>query len=284
MTSPQEQLTELTRRTQENFKHLWEQWSQRSSELLKGVAGRSHPAAAAPANAEDVLDAVFDFAENLIAQQRAFAKQILRPPRHTDVDLGHAAVPVPAQKVLQPELGQLTRPVPGGKLRRRGVQQQVAVLPRAGREPPQGQIHLGGDVVRHAPQRLVDLALGGDPREQRDRGLPGEHGGVDRRQHLPPCRRARTRPAPPSPTRRRSAAVRTACGVALSRWTSRGRAERPRARPAGRSDRADQPCDQRGCQPRRHREHGAQPIRPARQRSEARILQNPLHRLATRGP
>ena len=39
MTSPQEQLTELTRRTQENFKHLWEQWSQRSSELLKGVAG-----------------------------------------------------------------------------------------------------------------------------------------------------------------------------------------------------------------------------------------------------
>ena len=41
MTSPQEQLTELTRRTQENFKHLWEQWSQRSSELLKGVAGRS---------------------------------------------------------------------------------------------------------------------------------------------------------------------------------------------------------------------------------------------------
>jgi hypothetical protein len=78
MTSPQEQLTELTRRTQENFKHLWEQWSQRSSELLKGVAGRSHPAAAAPANAEDVLDAVFDFAENLIAQQRAFAKQMLR--------------------------------------------------------------------------------------------------------------------------------------------------------------------------------------------------------------
>ena len=78
MTSPQEQLTELTRRTQENFKHLWEQGSQRSSELLKGVAGRSHPAAAAPANAEDVLDAVFDFAENLIAQQRAFAKQMLR--------------------------------------------------------------------------------------------------------------------------------------------------------------------------------------------------------------
>jgi hypothetical protein len=94
MTSPQEQFTELTRRTQENFKHLWEQWSQRSSELLKGVAGRSHPAAAAPANAEDVLDAVFDFAENLIAQQRAFAKQMLRAAstgRHDIADVAASA-------------------------------------------------------------------------------------------------------------------------------------------------------------------------------------------------
>ena len=29
MTRPQEQLAELARRTQENFKHLWEQWNQR---------------------------------------------------------------------------------------------------------------------------------------------------------------------------------------------------------------------------------------------------------------
>jgi hypothetical protein len=78
MTSPQEQFTELTRRTQENFKHLWEQWSQRSSELMKGVGGRSRPVSDAPGNPEEVLDAVFDFAENLIAQQRAFAKQMLR--------------------------------------------------------------------------------------------------------------------------------------------------------------------------------------------------------------
>jgi hypothetical protein len=76
MTNPQEQFGELTRRTQENFKHLWEQWSQRSNELLKGV-GRSRSAAEAPGNPEQVLDAVFDFAENLIAQQRAFAKQML---------------------------------------------------------------------------------------------------------------------------------------------------------------------------------------------------------------
>jgi hypothetical protein len=77
MTSPQEQFGELTRRTQENFKHLWEQWTQRSNELLKGV-GRSRSAGDAPGNPEQVLDAVFDFAENLITQQRAFAKQMLR--------------------------------------------------------------------------------------------------------------------------------------------------------------------------------------------------------------
>ena len=78
MSNPQEQLTELTRRTQENFKHLWEQWTHRSNELLKGVGGRSRSTAGAPGNPEEVLDAVFNFAENLIAQQRAFAKQMLR--------------------------------------------------------------------------------------------------------------------------------------------------------------------------------------------------------------
>ena len=78
MTGPQEQFAELTRRTQENFKHLWEQWSQRSNELMKGVAGRSRSAGDTPGNPEEVLDAVFDFAENLITQQRNFAKQMLR--------------------------------------------------------------------------------------------------------------------------------------------------------------------------------------------------------------
>ncbi len=77
MTNPQDQFGELTRRTQENFKHLWAQWTQRSNELLKGV-GRSRSVGGPPGNPEQVLDAVFDFAENLIAQQRAFAKQMLR--------------------------------------------------------------------------------------------------------------------------------------------------------------------------------------------------------------
>ena len=91
MTSPQEQFTELTRRTQENFKHLWEQWSQRSNELLKGVGGRSRSAGEAPGNPEAVLDAVFDFAENLIAQQRAFSKQMLHAASQGQQTIASAA-------------------------------------------------------------------------------------------------------------------------------------------------------------------------------------------------
>ena len=76
MTNSQDQFGELTRRTQENFKHLWEQWTQRSNELLKHVGGRPRSVADAPGNPEQVIDAVFDFAESLIAQQRVFAKQM----------------------------------------------------------------------------------------------------------------------------------------------------------------------------------------------------------------
>ena len=77
MTSSQEQLSELTRRTQESFKNLWQQWAEKSSELLKGMTSRTHAAPPAGGNPEEVLDAVFDFAEHLIAQQRIFAKQML---------------------------------------------------------------------------------------------------------------------------------------------------------------------------------------------------------------
>lgn len=102
MTSPQEQFTELTRRTQDNFKNLWEQWSQRSNELLKGVSGRSRPTGDAPGNPEEVLDAVFDFAENLIAQQRAFAKQMLHAAskgQQTVADVAEASEVPPATGV-----------------------------------------------------------------------------------------------------------------------------------------------------------------------------------------
>jgi hypothetical protein len=78
MSSPQEQFAELTRRTQENFKNLWQQWSERSTELMKGLSGRSQPTTSAPGSPEEVLDAVFDFAEHMIEQQRAFAKQMLK--------------------------------------------------------------------------------------------------------------------------------------------------------------------------------------------------------------
>jgi hypothetical protein len=77
MTSSQEQLSELTRRTQEGFRNLWQQWAEKSSELMKGMASRTHAAPPAAGNPEEVLDAVFDFAEHLIAQQRIFAKQML---------------------------------------------------------------------------------------------------------------------------------------------------------------------------------------------------------------
>jgi hypothetical protein len=78
MSSPQEQFAELSRRTQENFKSLWQQWNERSTELMKGLSGRSQPTTSAPGNPEEVLDAVFDFAEHLIEQQRVFAKQMLK--------------------------------------------------------------------------------------------------------------------------------------------------------------------------------------------------------------
>jgi hypothetical protein len=42
------------------------------------VRARSQPNTSAAGNPEEVLDAVFDFAENLIEQQRAFAKQMLK--------------------------------------------------------------------------------------------------------------------------------------------------------------------------------------------------------------
>ena len=48
------------------------------NELMKTMGSRSRSAGEPPGNPEEVLDAVFDFAENLIAQQRTFAKQMLR--------------------------------------------------------------------------------------------------------------------------------------------------------------------------------------------------------------
>jgi hypothetical protein len=78
MTNPQDQFADLGHRTQENFKRLWQQWSDRSNELIKKSSGRPATTGSPAGNPEEVLDAVFDFAEQLIAQQRIFAKQMLR--------------------------------------------------------------------------------------------------------------------------------------------------------------------------------------------------------------
>src|SRR3954453_1371559 len=78
MTSPQDQFADLGHRTQENFKRLWQQWSDRSNELIKRSGSRSATPGCSAGNPEEVLEAVFDFAEQLIAQQRIFAKQMLK--------------------------------------------------------------------------------------------------------------------------------------------------------------------------------------------------------------
>ena len=78
MTNPQDQFADLGHRTQENFKRLWQQWSDRSNELIKKSSSRPPTAGSSAGNPEEVLDAVFDFAEQLIAQQRIFAKQMLK--------------------------------------------------------------------------------------------------------------------------------------------------------------------------------------------------------------
>src|SRR3954451_18820832 len=78
MTRALEQFNDLIHRTQEQFKQLWEQWNKKSTELMKGVGGRTPSVGTGAGNPEEVLDAVFAFAETLTEHQRAFAKQMIR--------------------------------------------------------------------------------------------------------------------------------------------------------------------------------------------------------------
>ena len=107
MTSSQEQLSELTRRTQEGFRNLWQQWAEKSSELMRGMASRTHAAPPAGGNPEEVLDAVFDFAEHLIAQQRIFAKQMLAAATKAQQPAAQApaAAPSPADSASAGPMG-----------------------------------------------------------------------------------------------------------------------------------------------------------------------------------
>lgn len=72
--TPMERLTELTRRSEETMSQAWEQWTKQARELLGEVSERGRHARANP---EEVLDAMFDFGDRLLAQQRAFAKDVL---------------------------------------------------------------------------------------------------------------------------------------------------------------------------------------------------------------
>jgi hypothetical protein len=80
---------------------------EKSSELLKGMASRTHAAPPAGGNAEEVIDAVFDFAENLIAQQRVFAKQMLAAAAKAQhpAPQAPAAAPSPADIARAGQMG-----------------------------------------------------------------------------------------------------------------------------------------------------------------------------------
>jgi hypothetical protein len=121
MTRPQEQFTELAHRTQEQFKQLWEQWNKKSTELMKGVGGRTPSVGTGAGNPDEVLDAVFDFAENLIEQQRTFAKQMLKATSQGQemvVNAGDGTSGSPlSDPVSRAHREELT---PGGRTRRPG--------------------------------------------------------------------------------------------------------------------------------------------------------------------
>jgi hypothetical protein len=71
------------------------------------MGSRSRSAGEPPGNPEEVLDSVFDFAENLIAQQRTFAKQVLRAASQGQQAIADVAstTSVPTRRRTYPPLG-----------------------------------------------------------------------------------------------------------------------------------------------------------------------------------
>ena len=114
---------------------------------MNGVGHRPASATAAPGNPDDVLDAVFDFAENLIMQQRAFAKHMLRATSPGQQGLGDLAGEPPAACPCRPSPGRWTCPLPRlnvggaprretGPLTRTPSCQPVPLMAAPGRESP----------------------------------------------------------------------------------------------------------------------------------------------------
>ena len=99
--TPMERLAELTRRSEETMSRAWEQWTEQARELLGEVSERGRHARANP---EEVLDAMFDFGDRLLAQQRAFAKDVLGAVsrvRHSAGDTARSSAQAAEQAVDQ---------------------------------------------------------------------------------------------------------------------------------------------------------------------------------------
>lgn len=73
MTTPQEQFTDLTRRGQEAVTVAMQTWA----ENMQRLAGTVPIDTATVPSAEEVVDNVFNFAEQMLSTQREFTKSLL---------------------------------------------------------------------------------------------------------------------------------------------------------------------------------------------------------------
>lgn len=73
MTTPQEQLVELARRSQEAAASALHTWTENIQKLAGGLAGGQSNLP----TLSEIVDRVFDFAEQMLANQRELAKRLL---------------------------------------------------------------------------------------------------------------------------------------------------------------------------------------------------------------
>lgn len=73
MTAPQDQFTDVARRSQEAITTAMQTWNENVQRMIAGGASDQSPTP----SPEQIVDNVFDFAEQLLASQREFAKRVL---------------------------------------------------------------------------------------------------------------------------------------------------------------------------------------------------------------
>ena len=73
MTAPQDQFTQVARQSQEAITTAMRTWT----ESFQSMIGGGTPAQSGLPSPQQVVDNVFDFAEQLLAGQREFAKRLL---------------------------------------------------------------------------------------------------------------------------------------------------------------------------------------------------------------